>query len=151
MMYPAHDDGYFGTRVNAKATVNTAHHIDIEAGRKFLDLGVRVLTRFDVDALGGADGRAHITGNTFQAAIVAHGQNMCAAESLRIGPRLFGIVDGWTVALEETGEQPPKCDAKSSKGRPYAGVFPAGSFADVDDWNVDGITILDRRHRSTSS
>src|SRR5437016_5383922 len=30
MMFAAHDDGFFGTGVNAKATVNASHHIDVE-------------------------------------------------------------------------------------------------------------------------
>jgi len=112
MMFAAHDDGFFRTGIDTEATIDAAHHIDVEPGREFFDFRVRVFTCFDVDALRGADCRAHIARNTFQAAVASYGKDMRAAESLGVGPGLLGIIDCRYVAFEEAGEKPPERDCK---------------------------------------
>src|SRR6266704_3685464 len=151
MVFTAHDDRFFRARVDTKTAVDTAHHIDVEAGRKFLDFRIRVLSRFDIDALGGADRCEHIASDAFKAAVVTHRENMGAAESLGIGSRLFGIVDGGYVPFKKACKEPPKRHRKSAKRRPDGGVLPPRTVADVDRGNVDGVTAAHGRHRNTSS
>src|SRR5436309_13668046 len=151
MVFTAHDDRFFRARVDTKTAENTAHHIDVEAGRKFLDFRIRVLARLHIDALRGADRCARIASDAFEAAVVTHREDMGAAESLGIGSRLFGIVDGGYVPFKKACKEPPKRHRKRAKRRPDGGVLPPRSVAYVDGANVDAVTAAHRRQRNSSS
>src|SRR5215475_7726793 len=146
-MFAAHDDGFFRASIHAKSTVNAAHHIDVEPNRKFFDFGIRVFARFDVDALCRTDRRAHVTRNALQASVIPDSQNVCTAKSFRIRTGLLGIVDGWGVTSEQTPEQVPYSDGKSSKRGPDGCAFPTGSLTDIDDRHVHSVAALHRSHR----
>src|ERR1700752_3479188 len=68
MVLTAHDDGFFRACVDAEPAVNAAHHVDVETARELFNFRVRMLTRFDVDAFGGTDGRTHVASDSFEAA-----------------------------------------------------------------------------------
>src|SRR5437899_12005036 len=137
MVFAAHDDRFFRAGVDAKAAIDTAHHIDVEPCWIFLDLRIRVLACFDIDALGGTNRRAHVARNAFKTAIIAHSQNMRATKSFGIWPRFFGVVDRWYITLKKTGEQPAEGDCKGAKRRPDGGVLPPRPLAGVDRRNLD--------------
>src|ERR1041385_2502295 len=151
MMLTAHDDGFFGTSVNAEAAVDATHHVDIKARRKLFNFGIGMLACLNINTFGRTDRRTHITRDAFQAAVVAYGENMRSAKSFRIRAGLFRIINRRDVALEQAGEQPPQRHGKGSKGRPNRGVFPPGSFADVNRRDIDRVTALYGTQRSTSS
>src|SRR2546428_4840569 len=126
-MFAAHDDRFFRTGVHTESAIDAAHHIDVEPKWKFFDLGIRMFAGFNIDALRGADRRAHVTRDTFQTSVASDGKNMCATKPFRIWTALLGIVDGGGVSFEQAGEQPPESDAKSTKCGPNRRVFETGS------------------------
>src|SRR5262249_30346848 len=104
MMLAAHDDGFFRACIHAESAVNTTHHVDVEPSREFLDLRVRMLAGFNVNALRRANRCAHIASDAFQAAVVADRQNVSSAEAFGIWPRLLRIINRWDVAFKQTRE-----------------------------------------------
>src|SRR6185295_19985011 len=74
--FTAHYDRFFGTRVNTETTEDTAKHIDVEAGRIFLDQRVGMLSRFDVDTVSRASCRAHVTRDAPGRSVFTRRQNM---------------------------------------------------------------------------
>src|SRR5215510_1141585 len=149
-MFPAHDDCFFRTGVDTESAVNAPHHIDVESQRKFFDLGVGMFAGFDVDALSGTDRGAHVTRDAFQTPIIPDGEYMGAAETFGIWTGLLWIIDGRRVASKQTHEEASQGNRKSTKGRPYRSMLSPGSFADVDDRDVDCVATLYRSHCSTS-
>src|SRR6185295_5213432 len=81
----AHDDRLLGAGVDAEAAVDAAEQVDLEAGRVLLDRLLGPLARLDVDALGRADGRAHVAGHALRRAVLALGQDVDAAVAARDG------------------------------------------------------------------
>src|SRR5687767_3849492 len=150
-MFAAHNDGFFRACVHAEAAVNAPHHVDIEPIWKLFDFGIWMFARFNVDALGRTDRRAHVTGNAFKAAIVTNSENVGSAETFRVRTGLFGVIDGRGIPLEQTREKPPEGDRKCSKRGPNGKIFATRSVTDIDSWHVYGVTAFDRRHRATST
>src|SRR5437867_9197419 len=58
-----HTDRVAGARFHTHATVDAAQSIDLVAQREFFHVGIWVLTRLDVDAIGRTSGRAQKTGS----------------------------------------------------------------------------------------
>jgi len=74
----------------AKTTEHTAQDINLKTNGKLFDLVARMLTRFDVDALGWTGCGAEKTSCAAHLPIVTPGQKMFALEAIPIGRRLFG-------------------------------------------------------------
>src|SRR5215471_21433477 len=94
-----HPDRVLWTSFDAKTANDAAQLVDDESGGEFFDhprLGGRVarivFSGFDVDALGGADCRAHVTGDTARLAVFARDQSMQSAIAGRIGDALLRVL-----------------------------------------------------------
>src|SRR5262245_12675250 len=104
MVFAAHDDRFLRTGVHTESAVDASHHVDVETEGVFFDLRVWMFARFDVDALRRADRRAHVTRDALQASVTPNRQDVGASKPFRVRATLFRVVDGWSVALEQTHE-----------------------------------------------
>src|SRR5205823_11417618 len=89
----AHDDGFFGTGIDAEAAEDAAQHIDLEARRRLFNQRVGDLLRLDVDAIRRAGRRAHVAGDAARAAVFARRQDVRAAIAVRVGAALLRVAD----------------------------------------------------------
>src|SRR5262245_10640434 len=85
----AHDDRFLGAGVDAEAAVDAAQEVDLEAGRVLLDRLLRPLPGLDVDALGGADGGAHVARHALRRPVEPLGEDVDAAVARGVGPLLL--------------------------------------------------------------
>src|ERR1044071_8475476 len=77
--FAAHDDRFFGTGVNAEAAKDATQHVNFKSRRSFFNQRIVNLFRLDVDAIGGARRRAHITSNAARRSVFARRQDVRAA------------------------------------------------------------------------
>src|SRR5262245_3380637 len=101
MMFPAHHDRFLGAGIDTKSAVDTTHHVDIESTREFFDLRVGVFPGFDVDTFGRADRSAHVTSNTFEAAVITYGEDVSSPEAFGVGALLFRVTDRRHIAFKQ--------------------------------------------------
>ena len=99
----AHEDRFFGARVDAEAAEHAAQQVDLEAGGILLDLLLRTFAGLDVDALSRAHRSAHVAGDTLGRAVLARGQKMHSAVAARNVPLLLGVLDGGRTTLHKEG------------------------------------------------
>ena len=121
----AHDDRLLGAGVHAEAAVDAAQQVDLEAGRVLLDRLLRPLARLDVDALGRADGRAHVAGDALGRAVLALGQDVDAAVAARDRALLLGELDRRGLAQEHAADHVHEGDLQPPEDRQHAGLLVA--------------------------
>src|SRR5262249_36246104 len=101
-----HSDGVTRTGFHAKTAVDTSQGIDLIPQWIFLDMRVRMLSRFDIDALCGACGRAQEARRASDRTVCAQGQTMASAVILRVNLALLRVLGRHRRApcLRETKE-----------------------------------------------
>ena len=126
----AHEDRLLGAGVHAEAAVDAAQEVDLEAGGVLLDVLLRALPGLDVDALGGAHGRAHVAGHALGGAVLARGEEVDAAVAARGVALLLGELDGRGLAQEQGADE-----VLQGEGHPRqdGGDAQVGGAVDGDD------------------
>ena len=93
MTLRVHSNRVLGTRFHAKPAVNALSKIDIEALGILLDIGIRVLSRRDVDAMRRAHRLAHHTRHASWRPIGALRQSVAGTKSWGSPAHLIRILD----------------------------------------------------------
>src|SRR5439155_17647135 len=89
-----HADCVLRAYLDTVPAIDADPQIDVEPDRVLLDVGVRVLTGHDGDALGRAHCLAEHAPHAAGGVILAEGEPVAAAEPRHEWPELLGILDG---------------------------------------------------------
>src|SRR5882672_10527229 len=89
-----HPDGVLRAYLDTVPAIDADPQVNVEPDRVLLDVGVRVLTGHDGDALGRANCLAEHASHAARGVIVAEGEPVATAEPRHEWPEFLRILDG---------------------------------------------------------